>query len=101
MEELDLPLNQEEAASLYLLLETAIDTLKSKGNILKEIQTLDEKDRPEEVKDSANLQEVINLNKTLMESGLQFRKDVGQLIVELDKPKGPIIIPKPNFRAKQ
>jgi len=100
MEELELHLDVTEASALFLLLETAIDTLKFKAQVLGDIGKLKINERPKDLQNPDDLAEVIRLNSKLRQDGLDIMKEVGQIILELGLPKGPIIIPKPKFSAK-
>jgi hypothetical protein len=95
-EELHLNLDANEAAALYLLLETAIDTLEYKKQTLLEISILPEGERPDELKDIEKINGVISLNNELTQTAKDLSKEVGNIIVELEKPE-PQILPKPNW----
>lgn len=99
MEELELDLNQEEAASLFLLLETAIDALKSKAKVLESIQAMPKDERPAELKEEDTIIGVIKLNHKLVEDGLKLQNEVGKIVVELEKSQEqkPIIIKPPSW----
>lgn len=93
MEELShLSLNIEEASALYIILETALDTFKSKEKLLREINSLKNEDRPQELRDDKVFNEVYTMNAALQLDALKFKKEVSEIIKELskDKPKGII-----------
>jgi hypothetical protein len=96
-EELSLNLDQTEAASLYLLLEMAIDSLSYKRKILDDVFALPKEQRPPELMENETLQGVINLNTDLIDRAKEFCSEVGQIILELEKPE-PTIIPHPNWK---
>lgn len=98
-EELDLTLNSEEASALYLIVQSGLDSLAQKKVILDEINLLPKEDRPEELKEQETLNGVLNLNKDLTLRGKDFLKQIGEIIIELEKPQGPIIMPKPKWGA--
>jgi hypothetical protein len=97
---LELDLNQKEAVSLYLIIDTAIDTFNYKAEILKEIQSLPPDQRPKDLMDGETLQGTINLNKTITKEAVQFQKAISEIIIELEpiKENTPTIILPPNFK---
>jgi len=84
MKTINLKLDENRASSLYLLLDTAIDILKHKKSILLETKLLEIKDRPEELKDNEELQELIRLNGYLIINGINIIQEIGDLIKELN-----------------
>ena len=94
-----LELNQEEAASLYLLLELALDTLDHRKAILQEIKKLPIDQRADELKEDTKIQEVINLNETLKIDGLTFLKELGVIMIELEPKKNQPLL-KPKFKGQ-
>lgn len=102
METLELNLNQDKAACLIILVDTAIDTLKYKLDILVEMRKLPPADRPEELRDNRRLDETIGDNKQLTNEAIEIIQEVTEILRELDsddyKPKP--LITKPFFSGE-
>lgn len=99
-EKLALDLDLHSASALYLMIETAIDSLNYKGGKLGQIKLMPLEQRPL----GFNLKEetidlTIELNKGILEEAGILLPEIAEIVKELDpdKPTKPIIILKPNF----
>lgn len=97
METLPLDLNKDKAAVLILLLDTSLDSLNYKGEILKQVKELPADKRPDELKDEQVLNDTMVNNEALILDGIAMIKEVSKILEELDGPnaKPETIITKP------